>query len=116
MSGSCWAASPGFNIALSDPACVKSDHICVKHSRASLLEDAEMITAEQHLAVCLIVCAYMVVAIAAMSAEAARQSRNPGPAEYDVLPHVQALSSHPRAPAPGFGSEGRQCNKAVGTG
>ncbi|KAL0020938.1 hypothetical protein WJX79_002142 [Trebouxia sp. C0005] len=53
----------------------------------------------------------------AMSAEAARQSRNPGPAEYDVLPHVQALSSHPRAPAPCFGSEGRQCNnKAVGTG
>ncbi|KAL0035780.1 hypothetical protein WJX77_002540 [Trebouxia sp. C0004] len=52
----------------------------------------------------------------AMSAEAARQSRNPGPAEYDVLPHVQALSSHPRAPAPGFGSEARQCNKTVGSG
>ena len=48
---------------------------------------------------------------AEMSAEALRQERKPGPGQYDVLPHVTALSSHPRAPAPSFGSEGRQCNK-----
>ncbi|KAL3133397.1 hypothetical protein ABBQ38_007266 [Trebouxia sp. C0009 RCD-2024] len=45
------------------------------------------------------------------SAESQREECKPGPGQYDVLPHVTALSSHPRAPAPSFGSEQRQCNK-----
>ena len=53
---------------------------------------------------------------AEMSADNARRERKPGPAEYDVLPHVQALSSHARAPMPTFGFQERQCNKGVGTG
>ena len=48
---------------------------------------------------------------AEMSAEAQREQRKPGPAQYDVLPRVTALSSHPRAPVASFGSEDRQCNK-----
>jgi len=35
-------------------ACVTSDNICLKSSAASLLEDVDIITAEQHMAVCLI--------------------------------------------------------------
>jgi len=35
-------------------ACVTSDNICLKNSAASLLEDVDIITAEQHMAVCLI--------------------------------------------------------------
>ena len=35
-----------------DPACVLHDNLCVKHSETSLLEDADISTAGQHTAVC----------------------------------------------------------------
>ncbi len=35
-----------------DPACVLRDNLCVKHSETSLLEDADISTAGQHTAVC----------------------------------------------------------------
>lgn len=54
---------------------------------------------------------WSICAAAELSAEAQRQQRNPGPGQYDVLPHGTALSRHPRAPAATIGSEDRQCNK-----